>query len=101
MKRTIEVGRAVLASSTRHLELWLTTLIIISPSQHWIDLEQLSSHALISLLSSGKVWVGRGSDMRAEISLMLRGEPLLLADFQEVLKGIVEAPVSVLASRRY
>jgi hypothetical protein len=101
MKRTVEVGRAVLASTTRHLELWLTTLIIISPSQHWIDLEQLSSHSLLKLLSSGKAWVGRGSGMRVELSLTLRGEPFPPTDFRELLKGIVEAPVSALAPTKY
>lgn len=94
MARTIEVGRAVLASSTQRLELWLTTLITISPLQHSIDLQQLSSSSLLSLLSSGDIWVGRGHGMHVELQLTMRGEQLSRRQFQELTNNILEAPVS-------
>jgi hypothetical protein len=94
MSRTVEVGRAVLASSTQHLELWLTTLIVISPLQQWINIGQLSSRSILKHMSSGEVWVGRGNGLRLEISIMLRGEPFPLTEFQELLSSIIEAPVS-------
>ncbi|KAF1921935.1 hypothetical protein BDU57DRAFT_67452 [Ampelomyces quisqualis] len=93
MVRTLEVGRAVLASSTQHLELWLTTLIIISPSQHSIDLEQLSSHCLLRLLSSGNLWVDRGRAMPIQLSLTFQGEPLPFQDLRELVQNICQAPI--------
>jgi hypothetical protein len=100
MDRTIEVGRAVLASSTQNLELWLTTLIVFLPSQQSINIGQLSSHSLLHHLSSGEVWVGRGNCLRLEVSVTLRGEPLPLSEFQELLSSLIEAPVSGLTYRR-
>jgi len=94
MSRTIEVGRAVLASATHHLELWLTTLITVLPSQHSIDIQQLSSRAFMDLLTSGDVWVGRGNGMRVEVELTLRGEPLPHRQLQELVNNILSAPVS-------
>jgi hypothetical protein len=93
MSRTIEVGRAVLSSSTQRLELWLTTLITISPSQQ-IDNQQLSSPALLRLLSSGNLWMGRGSGMLMQIELTLRGEPLPQERFSGLIENIMSAPVS-------
>jgi hypothetical protein len=94
MVRTVEVGRAVLASSTQHLELWLSTLITISPSQHSINVEQLSPHILLNFLSSGNVWVGRGRGLRVEIVLTLRGESFPQQAFQELMNIILQASVS-------
>jgi hypothetical protein len=94
MVKTLEVGRAVLASSTLQLELWLTTLITISPAQQSVNLEQLSSHCLLDLLSSGNIWVGHGRTTRMELSLTFRGEPLPHQDLQELVQNICQAPVS-------
>jgi hypothetical protein len=94
MARTVEVGRAVFASSAQHLELWLSTLITISPSQHSIDIEQLSPYSLLHLLSSGNVWVGRGHGLRVEIGLTWRGDTFPPREFQELINNIVQASVS-------
>jgi hypothetical protein len=94
MVRTVEVGRAVLASSAQHLELWLGTLITISPSQYSLDIEQLSSHLLLNFLSSGNAWVGRGRGLRVEIVLTLRGETFPQQAFQELMNMILQASVS-------
>jgi hypothetical protein len=94
MSRAVEVGRAVLASSTQHLELWLTTLIIISPTQQSINIDQLSSHSILNQMASGRVWIGRGNGLRLEVSIMLRGEPFPINEFQELLNSLLEAPVS-------
>jgi hypothetical protein len=94
MVRTVEVGRAVLAPSAQHLELWLGTLITILPVQHSIDIEQLSSHLLLNFLSSGNVWVGRGRGLRVEIILTLRGETFPQQAFQELMNMILQASVS-------
>ncbi|KAH8730219.1 hypothetical protein GQ44DRAFT_756698 [Phaeosphaeriaceae sp. PMI808] len=93
MTKAIEVGRAVLASSTQHLELWLTTLVTISPSQHLVDIQQLSSDSIFRLFSSGNVWVGRGKGMRMEIQLTLRGEPLSFGQLQNLTNNIIAAPI--------
>jgi hypothetical protein len=94
MARTIEVGRAVLSCPTHDLELWLTTLITISPLQQPIDSQQLSSCAFLSLLASGDVWVGRGNGMRVDVELTLRGEHLPHQQSQELVKSIMSAAVS-------
>lgn len=96
MIRDIEVGRAVIASTTQNLELWLTTLITVSHSQSSINLQQLPTGTLLSLLSSGDVWVGRGCGMLMEVGLTLRGEPLPHQQFQDIVNGILGAPVSLL-----
>jgi len=94
MARTIEVGRAVLSCPTHALELWLTTLITVSPLQQSIDLQQLSPCDLLSLLASGTIWVGRGNGMRVEIEVTLRGEQLPPQQLQELVSSIISAPVS-------
>lgn len=96
MARTFEVGRAVLASTTQHLELWLSTLITLSSSQESIDLEQLSVHSLSRLLSSGHIWVGRGNGMRIELALTRRGEPFPKLELQMLREKIIQAPVRLL-----
>lgn len=95
MTRTVEVGRAVLTSSTQHLELWLTTLIDISPAQHSTNIEKLSSLSLLHYLSSGDAWVGRGNGMHIEMVLNLRGEPFPRHELQELRDMITQAPVSL------
>lgn len=94
MIRDLELGRAVIASTTQNVELWLTTLITVSSSQSSINIHQLPTGTLLSLLSNGGGWVGRGSGMRMEIELTLRGEPLPHQQFQDIVNGILGAPVS-------
>jgi hypothetical protein len=96
MARTFEVGRAVLASTTHNLELWLSTLITLSPSQDSIDVEQPFFHSLTHILSSSDIWVGRGNGMRIELALTLRGEPLPKLDLQMLRETIIQAPVRLL-----
>jgi hypothetical protein len=100
MIRTVEVGRAVLASSTQNLELWFTTLIDISSSQQATNIETLSSLRLLQYLSSGNVWVGRGNGMRVELVLSVRGAPFPKRQLQELRDKITRAPVSLLDLRR-
>ena len=96
MARTFEVGRAVLASTTHNLELWLSTLITLSPSQDSIDVEQPSFHSLTRILSSSDIWVGRGNGMRIELALTHRGEPLPKLNLQMLREMIIQAPVRLL-----
>jgi hypothetical protein len=96
MTRTVEVGRAVLASSKENFELWLTTLIDISPSQQPTNIERLSSLCLLQYLSSGNAWVGRGNSMRIELVLSVRGMPFPKRELQELRDKITRAPVSLL-----
>jgi hypothetical protein len=96
MTRTFEVGRAVLASTTQNLELWLSTLITLSPSQDSIDVEQLSFRSLSHLLSSGKIWIGRGNCMRIELAISHRGEPFPRLELQMMREKIIQAPVRLL-----
>ncbi|KAF2035584.1 hypothetical protein EK21DRAFT_54099 [Setomelanomma holmii] len=93
--RTIEVGRAVLASSAQNLELWLTNLITISPKQHSLEHQQLTSTSLIELLSFGSIWVGRGTGMRVKFTVTLQGDPLPHKQMQDLIHDILEAPVWV------
>jgi hypothetical protein len=97
MTKTIEVGRAVLTSSAHHQELWLRTLIIISSSQPSIDLEELAPYTILSLLSSGNVWIDCGYGMRIEIRLTWRGETFPQRELQELMNNILQAPVSSLS----
>ncbi|KAH3988960.1 hypothetical protein HBH98_184820 [Parastagonospora nodorum] len=93
MARTFEVGRAVLTSTTHNLELWLSTLITLSPSQDSIDVEQPSFHSLTRILSSSDIWVGRGNGMRIELALTHRGEPLPKLNLQMLREMIIQAPI--------
>lgn len=95
MSRTIELGRAVLSSPTTSHELWLTTLITISPQQNSTNIEQYNPPFLLDLLSSGSVWVGRGNGLHIDLNLTLRGEPLGDRHLQELANRIVEAPASM------
>jgi hypothetical protein len=45
-------------------------------------------------MASGRVWIGRGNGLRLEVSIMLRGEPFPINEFQELLNSLLEAPVS-------
>ncbi|CAO2658622.1 Nn.00g063450.m01.CDS01 [Neocucurbitaria sp. VM-36] len=76
-----------------HLELWLTTLITISPQQEDIDLQQLKPSQLLDLLSSGNVWVCRGSGSHIELLITVREEPLAHKQLQDLVESILQAPV--------
>lgn len=91
--RAIELGRAVLALPSQNIELWLTTLITISPQQHSINLQQYTPNSLLEILSSGMVWVGRGNGMSIEIKLTLGGEPLIHNLLHDLTERIINAPV--------
>lgn len=98
MSRLAELGRAVLCSPAQNLELWLTTLITVSPQQGDIDLQQLKPSQLLDFLSSGDVWVCRGSDMHLELLITLREEPLPHRQLQDLVENILQAPVSVVCN---
>lgn len=96
MRRSIELGRAVLSTSTANLELWLKTLITISPKQQYTELEQRDANSILSLLSSGDVWVGRGNGLYMDLDITLRGQPLAYEQLQQLYEAMLEAPVSTL-----
>jgi hypothetical protein len=98
MSRTIELGRAVLSLQSTKQELWLTTLITISPLQATTDLQQLNESETIRLLSSGNVWVGRGNGMQLLFDIKARREPLSNDQLRHVADSIVNAPVGELVS---
>ncbi|KAF1940967.1 hypothetical protein EJ02DRAFT_378837 [Clathrospora elynae] len=93
MSRSLEVGRAVLCSPTTNLELWLTTLITISPKQGAINFQQLKPARLLDLLSSGSVWVGRDHGMHIELRLTLAEECLDRRQLRDLTESILRAPV--------
>jgi hypothetical protein len=93
MPKTIELGRAVLSTSTTNLELWLRTLITISPQQEYTNLEKHSATSLLELLSSGEAWVARGNGMYIDLNLTVKGQPLADEQLQHLSKVILSAPV--------
>jgi len=97
MSRSIELGRAVLSSPATDHELWLTTLITISPKQDPAYLQQLTSAEYLDALTSGSVWVSRAHDMHIEIKLSLRDEPLPHKQLQDLTNAILQAPVITFA----
>jgi hypothetical protein len=90
----------VLSTSTANLELWLRTLITISPQQQCINLEQRDAASILSLLSSNEVWVGRGAGLYIDLDLTLRGQPLADEQLQQLSEALLEAPVSALYTPR-
>lgn len=94
MRKSIELGRAVLSTSTANFELWLRTLITISPPQQRTNLEELDLLAALRLLSSGNVWLGRGNGLHMDLDITFRGQPLAGQQLQQLSGAIVEAPVS-------
>jgi hypothetical protein len=103
MRRTIEVGRAVLSSPSTHRELWLTTLITLSQQQHQqlIDFEQLSVDSLLGHLSSGNIWVGHERDVYVEFRFTYRKEPLANQPLETLIASILSAPVSACLEMRF
>jgi hypothetical protein len=95
MSRSIELGRAVLGSPANDYELWLTTLITVSPKQDATYLQQLKSTQFLDLLMSGVLWVSRGHEMHIEMRLNLRDEPLPPKQLHGLTNAILHAPVGV------
>jgi hypothetical protein len=100
MRKSVELGRAVLSTSTANLELWLRTLITISPQQQCTNLEQRDAASILSLLSSGDVWVGRGNGLYMDLDITLRGKPLADEQLQQLSEAMLEAPVSMVDAYR-
>lgn len=94
MHKSIELGRAVLSTSTSDLELWLKTLITISPQQECTNFDQHNVGSLLELLSSGEVWVGRGNGLYIELELTLRGQPPANEQLRQLSEVILGATVS-------
>ncbi|KAF1849800.1 uncharacterized protein K460DRAFT_411618 [Cucurbitaria berberidis CBS 394.84] len=76
-----------------NLELWLTTLITISPQQDDINTQQLKPAQILEFMSTGNVWVRRGHGMHVELLLTLREEPLPYRQLQDLVEKILQAPV--------
>jgi hypothetical protein len=100
MRKSIELGRAVLSTSTANFELWLKTLITISPQQQCTNLEQRDAASILSFLSSGDVWVGRGNGLYIDLDITLSGKPLADKQLQQLSEAILEAPVSMFDAYR-
>lgn len=100
MYKLIELGRAVLSTSTTNLELWLKTLITISPGQECTHLGQrLEQHiatSLLDLLSSGEVWVGCGNGLYIDLIITFGGQPLADEQLRQLSECILVAPVRTL-----
>lgn len=94
MHKSIELGRAVLSTAASDLELWLKTLITISPQQECTNFEQHNASSLLELLSSGEVWVGRGNGLYIELDLYLRGQPPANEQLRQLSEVILGATVS-------
>ncbi|KAF2266581.1 hypothetical protein CC78DRAFT_614767 [Lojkania enalia] len=88
MTRIVELGRAVLSLQSAQLQLWLTTLITVSPQRESINFWQLNDSALLDFLLSGDSWVCRGNGMYIQIQLSVQGEPLARADTDELAGNI-------------
>lgn len=94
MSRTVELGRAVISSQNAKFELWLTTLITVSQQQESVNLHQLGVQAVLDIMSSGDVWVGRDTGMYLALNVTIRGEPLTSNQLQWLAESIISAPVS-------
>lgn len=101
MSQTVELGRAVITLPSINLELWLTTSITISSDtddyrvQHpSINLNYIEPSALLDYLSTGDVWVNRGTAMYMSLKFRKLERPLDQHCLQQLGKCIVNAPVS-------
>jgi hypothetical protein len=99
MSRSVELGRAVLCSPAANLELWLTTLITVSPEQNENNFQQCKPAQLLHFLSSGHVWVGRGHGMHIQLKLTIREEEVALRQIQHLTDAIIRAPVGTAAPK--
>lgn len=93
-QKQIELGRAVLATSTTDLELWCKTLITISSQQQDINLERHSEASLLGLLSSNEVWVGRGNGLYIDLDITFDRQPIADVQLRQLSDAILDAPAS-------
>ncbi|KAF1833360.1 hypothetical protein BDW02DRAFT_384012 [Decorospora gaudefroyi] len=93
MVKSIELGRAVLSSPGTNLELWLNTLITISPQQGEDNLLQLKNFQLLDFFSSSAAWVGRGHGMHMVLEITLGEEALAYEHLQPLTDALLRAPV--------
>lgn len=93
-QKQIELGRAVLATSTTDLDLWCKTLITISSQQQDINLERHSAASLLGLLSSNEVWVGRGNGLYIDLDITFDRQPIADVQLRQLSNAILDAPAS-------
>ncbi|KAH6639483.1 hypothetical protein C7974DRAFT_132447 [Boeremia exigua] len=93
MHRSIELGRAVFSIAATDLELWLRTLITISPQQQCTDLGQHDEASLLDILTSGKVWVCRGNSLYIDMEVTFKGQPVAEDQLRQLSEAILVAPV--------
>jgi hypothetical protein len=101
MSKSIELGRAVLSSPSTNHELWLTTLITISPKQDATYLQQLTSAQYLDVLASGTLWVSREYNMHIEMKLHLREEALPHNQLRDLMNAVLHAPVGTAALKMH
>jgi hypothetical protein len=94
--RTVELGRAVISSMQAQAQLWLKTLITVSPQHNSLTVEQLNQQNFLELLSSGKAWVCRGNGLHLVLELCVAGQPLGHIEKEQLALSIVKAPVRLL-----
>lgn len=94
MHKPIELGRAVLSTPNTNLELWLRTLITVSPQHECTKFEQYNALSLLGLFSSGEAWVGRGNGLCIDLDLTFRGRPLADKQLQQLSEAILGGPAS-------
>ncbi|ENI00666.1 hypothetical protein COCC4DRAFT_150283 [Bipolaris maydis ATCC 48331] len=93
MSRSVELGRAVLHAPAAHHELWLTTLITVSPKQDSPYLARLTSVQFREALASGLLWIDCGHDMHMNLELTVNNEALPHKQLQTLTNAILQAPV--------
>ncbi|KAJ8116280.1 hypothetical protein OPT61_g2257 [Boeremia exigua] len=93
MSRSIELGRAVLSTASANLELWLRTLITISPQQQCTDLAQHTGYTLLQYLSSGKLWVSLRNELYIGLEISFKGQPIADGQLRQLRDSILNAPV--------
>ncbi|KAL6170732.1 hypothetical protein ACJQWK_03696 [Exserohilum turcicum] len=93
MSSLVELGRAVIDAPTTNHELWLTTLIAISPKQDAAYIAQLTPIQCLETLASGAFWVHRGHDMHMDLKLTLHNKALPHRQIQDLTQAILQAPI--------
>ncbi|ORY09348.1 hypothetical protein BCR34DRAFT_372383 [Clohesyomyces aquaticus] len=93
MSRTVELGRAVLCSSSSQLQLWLKTLITLSPQQDATNLHHLDKNAFIEHLVEQNAWVCRGIGLHFTLQLSFQGKPLCRQEIGDLGRMILNAQV--------
>jgi hypothetical protein len=100
MSRSIELGRAVFAIQSTNLELWLTTLITLSPDtinhseRNSIDLHSFEATELLEFIATGNAWVQRGNSMHMTLNFKKFGKPLDSHSLLQLGESLVHGPVS-------